>query len=61
MKHRYVIFKSPSMYDLNTLEYVKSRICTQQEITEELEKLNTTTNHYYYWCQLDKQYKPTED
>lgn len=61
MKHRYVIFKSPSMYDLNVLEYVKSRICTQDEILDEIEQLNATAKHYYYWCQLDKQYKPTED
>lgn len=49
------------MYDLNVLEYVKSRICTQDEILDEIEQLNATAKHYYYWCQLDKQYKPTED
>lgn len=61
MKHRYVIFKSPSSFDTDTLVYVKSRICTQQEIMIELEKLNANTDHCYYWCQLDTQYKPTED
>ena len=61
MKHRYVIFKSPSLFDIDILEYVKSRICTQNEITKEIVQLNATTEHCYYWAQCDEQYKPTED
>lgn len=61
MNHRYVIFKSPSLYDLDILEYVKSRICNQSEIAIEIEQLNKTADNCYYWYQCDRQYKPTED
>lgn len=61
MKHRYIVFKSPSFYDLDTLEYDKSRICTQHEIARELEELNKTAENCHYWYQRDEQYKPTED
>lgn len=61
MKHRYIVFKSPSFYDLDTLEYVKSRICTQHEIARELEELNENAENCHYWYQRDEQYKPSED
>lgn len=61
MKQCYVIFKSPSMFDLNTLEYVKTRICTEQDIIVEIEELNANAENCYYWVQQVKDYKYTED
>lgn len=61
MKHRFLIFKSPSMFDLDTLEYVKTRICKQHDIAIEVEELNKNAENCHYWFQRDTQYKPTED
>lgn len=61
MKYRYLIFKSPSFFNLDILEYIKTRICTQHEIAVEVEELNKTAENCHYWFQRDEQYKPTED